>query len=243
MTLLFVLYQISNSKQEQQQEEIKGTFEDNKTFIMTLQSPSSLGQVLEDTTITASFTCWWKVKQVNTTTLKPQTQLYFIVTTRQKRVVVPCQLPCRNSHSMMENSDNSLRFPIDCRISNSSNYKVNSATTFKFGIHTKTVGRTVLQVEIQRGFRNTADTSEDQTVVIYSTQLPVSVVRQVRKPDLGFDCVMPVIMLLISFSVGCTTDSHDLLMFKNYSLPLAVGVICQFIVMPLVGISIQFVEL
>ena len=66
---------------------------------------------------------------------------------------------------------------------------------------------------------------------------------QIRTPDLAFDCVIPVIMVLISFSVGLVTNYDDLKTFRQYLVPLLLGIFCQFVCMPLVSTSFNILRI
>ena len=50
-----------------------------------------------------------------------------------------------------------------------------------------------------------------------------------------FDCVMPVLLLVISFSLGCGTDVTALRQRFKAPRPLMIALVSQFLLIPAVG--------
>lgn len=61
--------------------------------------------------------------------------------------------------------------------------------------------------------------------------------RAVRPSDFAFNCSAAAIAILISFGIGCVTDTESLKKQLKYPVSLVVGFCCQFLILPVVSTS------
>lgn len=64
----------------------------------------------------------------------------------------------------------------------------------------------------------------------------IRVVREQKISDFVFNCSAAAVAILISFGIGCVTDTDHLKQQLKYPVSLVIGFCCQFIVMPVVSI-------
>lgn len=63
----------------------------------------------------------------------------------------------------------------------------------------------------------------------------IQVTRAVRPSDFAFNCSAAAIAILISFGIGCVTDTESLKKQLKYPVSLVVGFCCQFLILPVVS--------
>ena len=67
--------------------------------------------------------------------------------------------------------------------------------------------------------------------------------RADKLADFVFDCSAAAVAILISFGIGCVTDTESLKRQLKYPVSLVIGFCCQFLVMPVVShIIMQFYD-
>ena len=59
--------------------------------------------------------------------------------------------------------------------------------------------------------------------------------RADKLADFVFDCSAAAVAILISFGIGCVTDTESLKRQLKYPVSLVIGFCCQFLVMPVVS--------
>lgn len=67
-------------------------------------------------------------------------------------------------------------------------------------------------------------------------ELKVAVVPRQKPADFVFDCSAAAVAILISFGIGCVTDTENLKRQLKYPVSLVLGFCCQFLLMPVVSI-------
>lgn len=67
-------------------------------------------------------------------------------------------------------------------------------------------------------------------------ELKVAVVSRQKPADFVFDCSAAAVAILISFGIGCVTDTENLKRQLKYPVSLVLGFCCQFLLMPVVSI-------
>ena len=150
------------------------------------------------------------------------------VVSLQTRVLVPYIIVNQNRSFV----------PFELHVQRTLEYTLNCARkTNIIGVHTNTVGRASLLVTV--ACLRQQNTSHH--AVIMSTKMDYSVVRKVRIADMVFDCVMPVLMLIISFSMGCLSDVTTLRQRFRAPRPVLLSLVCQFVVIPAV-INIRSID-
>lgn len=63
----------------------------------------------------------------------------------------------------------------------------------------------------------------------------IRVVREQKISDFVFNCSAAAVAILISFGIGCVTDTDHLKQQLKYPVSIVIGFCCQFIVMPVVS--------
>ena len=71
-------------------------------------------------------------------------------------------------------------------------------------------------------------------------ELKVSVTPRQKTADFVFDCSAAAVAILISFGIGCVTDTDSLKRQLKYPVSLVIGFCCQFLLMPVVSIYFLF---
>lgn len=66
----------------------------------------------------------------------------------------------------------------------------------------------------------------------------VTVVPRQKVADFVFDCSAAAVAILISFGIGCVTDTENLKRQLKYPVSLVLGFCCQFLVMPVVSMRV-----
>ena len=67
-------------------------------------------------------------------------------------------------------------------------------------------------------------------------ELKVTVTPRQKIADFVFDCSAAAVAILISFGIGCVTDTESLKRQLKYPVSLVIGFCCQFLLMPVVSI-------
>lgn len=70
---------------------------------------------------------------------------------------------------------------------------------------------------------------------ISTTEYPVSNIRPEKLADFIFDCSAAAVAILISFGIGCVTDTDSIKRQLKYPVSLLIGFCCQFLLMPVVS--------
>lgn len=73
--------------------------------------------------------------------------------------------------------------------------------------------------------------------------LRVAVVPRPKTADFVFDCSAAAVAILISFGIGCVTDTENLKRQLKYPVSLVIGFCCQFLLMPVVSIHSYIISL
>lgn len=68
-----------------------------------------------------------------------------------------------------------------------------------------------------------------------SSEYQVQVQRAEKLADFVFDCSAAAVAILISFGVGCVTDTESIKKQLKYPVSLLIGFCCQFLLMPVVS--------
>ncbi|XP_063397395.1 uncharacterized protein LOC134681638 isoform X2 [Mytilus trossulus] len=71
-----------------------------------------------------------------------------------------------------------------------------------------------------------------------STEYNVQVVRAEKLADFVFDCSAAAVAILISFGIGCVTDTDSIKKQLKYPVSLLIGFCCQFLLMPVLAFGI-----
>lgn len=64
----------------------------------------------------------------------------------------------------------------------------------------------------------------------------LTVTPRPKTADFVFDCSAAAVAILISFGIGCVTDTESLKRQLKYPVSLVIGFCCQFLLMPVVSI-------
>ncbi|XP_069127206.1 uncharacterized protein [Argopecten irradians] len=62
--------------------------------------------------------------------------------------------------------------------------------------------------------------------------------REAKTADFVFDCSAAAVAILISFGIGCVTDTESLKRQLKYPMSILIGVCCQFLLMPVLAFGI-----
>lgn len=71
-----------------------------------------------------------------------------------------------------------------------------------------------------------------------TTEYYVTNIRPEKVADFVFDCSAAAVAILISFGVGCVTDTESIKRQLKYPVSLLIGFCCQFLIMPLLAFGI-----
>lgn len=71
------------------------------------------------------------------------------------------------------------------------------------------------------------------------SEYKVTVTPRQKTADFVFDCSAAAVAILISFGIGCVTDTESLKRQLKYPVSLVIGFCCQFLLMPVVSIYFQ----
>lgn len=66
----------------------------------------------------------------------------------------------------------------------------------------------------------------------------IQTTRAVRPSDFAFNCSAAAIAILISFGIGCVTDTESLKKQLKFPVSLVVGFCCQFLILPVLAFGI-----
>lgn len=102
-----------------------------------------------------------------------------------------------------------------------------------FTIEAMHVGRVTMSVAMLNTYHNSMDVPEAH----YVQAISVSVKREQRLADIVFNSSAAAVAILISFGIGCVTDTESLKRQLKYPVSLVIGFCCQFILMPVVSIT------
>jgi len=69
--------------------------------------------------------------------------------------------------------------------------------------------------------------------------MKVTVVPRQKVADFVFDCSAAAVAILISFGIGCVTDTENLKRQLKYPVSLVIGFCCQFLLMPVVSMGVR----
>ncbi|XP_060077445.1 uncharacterized protein LOC132556998 [Ylistrum balloti] len=69
-------------------------------------------------------------------------------------------------------------------------------------------------------------------------KLAMATVRAEKTADFVFDCSAAAVAILISFGIGCVTDTESLKRQLKYPMSILIGVCCQFLLMPVLAFGI-----
>ncbi|KAH3829012.1 hypothetical protein DPMN_131000 [Dreissena polymorpha] len=71
--------------------------------------------------------------------------------------------------------------------------------------------------------------------------LKVAVVPRQKVADFVFDCSAAAVAILISFAIGCVTDTENLKRQLKYPVSLVIGFCCQFLLMPVLAFGLAMI--
>ncbi|XP_071117652.1 ileal sodium/bile acid cotransporter-like [Haliotis cracherodii] len=103
-----------------------------------------------------------------------------------------------------------------------------------FTIEAMHVGRVTMSVAMLNTYHNSMDVPEAH----YVQAISVSVKREQRLADIVFNSSAAAVAILISFGIGCVTDTESLKRQLKYPVSLVIGFCCQFILMPVVAFGL-----
>lgn len=89
------------------------------------------------------------------------------------------------------------------------------------------------QLELEEELEEGREVEHDTVAIL---EYRVSVVRDVRLVDIVFECVIAVVATLNAFSMGLSTDWPSLRHHIKHPAALIIGLLCQFVIMPVVSI-------
>ncbi|XP_033738590.1 uncharacterized protein LOC117326090 [Pecten maximus] len=69
-------------------------------------------------------------------------------------------------------------------------------------------------------------------------KLAMTAIRPEKTADFVFDCSAAAVAILISFGIGCVTDTESLKRQLKYPMSILIGVCCQFLLMPVLAFGI-----
>ncbi|XP_060576298.1 sodium/bile acid cotransporter 5-like [Ruditapes philippinarum] len=72
-------------------------------------------------------------------------------------------------------------------------------------------------------------------------ELKVAVVSRQKPADFVFDCSAAAVAILISFGIGCVTDTENLKRQLKYPVSLVLGFCCQFLLMPVLAFGLAMI--
>lgn len=109
-----------------------------------------------------------------------------------------------------------------------------------FSVHALHVGRVTMSVTlVDKNSVSLADNGKLAGVnliqAVAASEFPLTTARVQRTADLVFDSSAAAIAILISFGVGCCTDTESVKKQLKYPVSLIIGFCCQFILMPVVS--------
>lgn len=85
------------------------------------------------------------------------------------------------------------------------------------------------------------DTNSEQSAregvykALSHAKLTMATVRTEKTADFVFDCSAAAVAILISFGIGCVTDTESLKRQLKYPVSILIGICCQFLLMPVVS--------
>lgn len=106
------------------------------------------------------------------------------------------------------------------------------------GIYAQTVGRCRLTIKVAQSRMFDLPGQVFQKLVV-----DVAVLRKVRIHDLAFEVIMAVISLLVSFSIGCSSDLTLVSSFFHTPFPVVLSFFYQYLFVPLVSAFSTFCPL
>jgi hypothetical protein len=120
-----------------------------------------------------------------------------------------------------------------------------------FSVHALHVGRVTMSVSlVDKASALLAANGEldpslaqDNGAVLATAHIPIETVRGQRTADLVFDSSAAAIAILITFGIGCCTDTDSVKRQLKFPVSLIIGFCCQFILMPVVSNSSKLCQL
>nr|KAG5705876.1 hypothetical protein BaRGS_030766 [Batillaria attramentaria] len=109
-----------------------------------------------------------------------------------------------------------------------------------FSIQALHVGRVTMNVAVvEKDSTSLADNGKvpDHSIIqaVAASEFPVTTVRGQRTADIVFDSSAAAIAILITFGIGCCTDTESVKKQLKFPVSLIIGFCCQFILMPVVS--------
>ncbi|WAR23490.1 P3-like protein [Mya arenaria] len=71
--------------------------------------------------------------------------------------------------------------------------------------------------------------------------MKVAVIPRQKTADFVFDCSAAAVAILISFGIGCVTDTENLKRQLKFPVSLVIGFCCQFLVMPVLAFGLAMI--
>ena len=176
---------------------------------------SHLTHKLEDEYIVRTINCWFDAgSRAHGRHLEAE------VISKQPRVVVPYPVGRHNRTALP------LHPPTHARLRLQLNCSDNPSLV---GIYTRTVGRADVELRVWSA------TSSERQPTVRTYTMSWAVTRNVRMADMTFDVVIPVLALIVCFSIGCASDLAMIRTHTRSFVALGVAVCCQFFLLPLVS--------
>ena len=184
---------------------------DTSQFTVVVDGPQ-LQVELEDEYVQRRINCWFHAgSRARGRHLEAE------VVSNQPRVVSPYPVGWHNRtvKPLHDPTQSRLRLRLNC-----------SDNPTLLGVYTRTVGRADLELRV----RSDSQQHTDTTYI-----MSWAVVRQVRVADMTFDCVIPVVTLIVCFSMGCASDLSIMRTHVTSLAASGVAICCQFFLLPVVS--------
>ena len=184
--------------------------------------PTSINELIQDCNATVYFNCSLEdVSDTNTDVLFTTNGTYYarVVSQNGKKVqiVIPDDMFVPNANEPLKIGPYltpDLEFPI----------KLNGVNNFT--IQAMSIGYVKVVVTI----------FGTSSLVMGQSEYKVTILPRPKTADFVFDCSAAAVAILISFGIGCVTDTENLKRQLKHPVSLIIGFCCQFLLMPVVGI-------
>lgn len=110
---------------------------------------------------------------------------------------------------------------------------INLNEEHNFTIHALRLGYATMSVSLLN--TNNEEMAKVGAQTLAQGEVHLSITRVPKPADFVFDCSAAAIAILISFGIGCVTDTESLKRQMKYPVSLVIGSCCQFLLMPVVS--------
>ncbi|KAJ8305523.1 hypothetical protein KUTeg_016068 [Tegillarca granosa] len=216
-------------------------FTGNETFQFFF-NPSSINALLVDSNITVNFNCTSNIiphqyihdntsnNTYHVSNPSPSTRLLVTITSSNADIAALVSYN-EEKKDILDTSD------ISPHLKGQIFMHINLNEEHNFTIHALRLGYVTMSVSLLN-----TNNEEMAKVGAYKTlaqgEVPLTIIRVPKPADFVFDCSAAAIAILISFGIGCVTDTESLKRQMKYPVSLVIGFCCQFLLMPVLAFGI-----